>query len=175
MNAPLKTDYWVGIKPLKSIMMVSQIKPLKPRLYLAKIYESLEVVLASLWSHQLRHEISEVGTLILSEEGALYSYFLEQKSGGHFRSNDTQRMAKAYLAERDAHQYPGHSLLCLFLIARARDNVEMRLASDLCESITECLLLIENHLNQDGSLAAVDEDVIKKLVTRWKQAFPFSE
>ncbi len=175
MSAAFKTSRWVGVRPLKQISEVDQSGVANPLQHIAKIYESLEVVLESLWTHNLKFEVAELGTLILSDEDGLMANMLEQRTHGFFSGKDATQDFNRYVANGILKPYPGHGAICLLLMARAKTNQEMMNAADLCESISECLRLIQSHLNQGHSETRSEKLVIARLVKCWKQTFPYSE
>ncbi|HVJ64593.1 MAG TPA: hypothetical protein VM901_05010 [Bdellovibrionota bacterium] len=175
MSSVYKTSRWVGSRPLRQITQVDPGGVTDPRVHLAKIYEALELVLESLWTHYLRFESAELGTLLLGEQGNFLAGILEQKTHGYFEQNTAMSQLRNYLSGGKNKKYPGHANVSLMLLAQARGNAELSEAADLCESIAESLRLVEVHLNQGTPADGSEQFVLAKLLRRWKILFPYSE
>jgi hypothetical protein len=175
MSAAYRTSRWVGIRPLKLISEITEGGATNPRAHIAKVYETMGLVLESLWAHHLKYEFSELSTLLMCPDGAYLATLLEQKTRGFFLAEESKKELHVSASQKNLSTYPGHATICLLILASAKNNPELNQATDLCESIAECLRLIQSHLNQGFSENHSEKLVIARLVKRWKQNFPYSE
>lgn len=176
MGNPSKEDrHWLGTAPLRTFLNQSETESLSPKTYVSHVYQEVGNVLESLWEHYLKHESFDVGTLLLSSDANYFSYLLEKNTNGFFNSQESLSKAKNYFLKASALEYPGHSTLCLFMIARSSSNEQLMLSSKLCESIAKCLQQIESYLNHDDLQKNLDLSTLPVFLKRWKQAFPYSE
>lgn len=163
-----------NFKDLKELSKLTQPYNHQRSVFIKQIYHALSEILETLWLTEIMHERAELCTLLLSDDGLHLHQYLSNCTNQRIDSQKTIPAIKSYvLNPKDSKLYPGHELLCLFVLAKAKNNKQIVDYSELCEKIISSIDLIEAHLNGYLSDSDFNTEKIDQLFICWKKAFPY--